>query len=150
MRAVVQRVCEASVCVEGQTLGTIGIGFVVLLGIGREDGEPEARYLSSKIAHMRVFDDGEGKMNLTLADVGGSILLVSQFTLYGDARKGRRPGFVDAAPPQEAERLVQRFGELLREHGIAVEEGKFQAHMQVRLNNDGPVTMLLDTAMMMR
>jgi len=150
MRAVVQRVTEASVSVDGQTLGTIGAGFVVLLGIGREDGVPEARYLSNKIAHMRVFDDGEGKMNLALADVGGGVLLVSQFTLYGDARKGRRPGFVNAAPPQEAKWLVQRFAELLREQEIVVEEGQFQSHMQVRLCNDGPVTMILDTATMKR
>ena len=150
MRAVVQRVSEASVSVDGRTISHIERGFVVLLGIGREDGDREARYLANKIAHLRVFDDAQGKMNLALSDVGGSVLLVSQFTLYGDARKGRRPGFVDAAPHREAEELVGHFGELLRAEGIPVREGQFQAHMQVQLCNDGPVTLILDTATMMR
>lgn len=150
MRAVVQRVSEASVTVEGRLVGEIGRGFLVLLGVTHGDGEEEARVLARKIAHLRVFEDDAGKMNLALADVGGSVLVVSQFTLYGDARKGRRPGFTDAAPPEVAEPLVARFAGFLREEGVPVAEGQFQAHMQVRLCNDGPVTLILDTAEMMR
>jgi len=150
MRAVVQRVSEASVTVEGQVVGEIGRGFLVLLGVTHSDTEKEARYLAHKIAHLRVFEDEAGKMNLALADVNGSVLVVSQFTLYGDARKGRRPGFTEAAPPKVAEPLVAHFADFLREEGVPVAEGQFQAHMQVRLCNDGPVTLILDTAQMMR
>jgi D-tyrosyl-tRNA(Tyr) deacylase len=146
---VVQRVSEASVTVEGRVVGEIGRGFLVLLGVTHGDGEEEARVLARKIAHLRVFEDDAGKMNLALADVGGSVLVVSQFTLYGDTRRGRRPGFTDAAPPDVAEPLVARFAGLLREEGVPVAEGQFQAHMQVRLCNDGPVTLILDTAEMM-
>jgi len=150
MRAVVQRVSEAAVTVGDQIVGQIGRGFLVLLGVTHGDGEKEARYLARKIAHLRVFEDDASKMNLALADVGGSVLVVSQFTLYGDARKGRRPGFTDAAPPDVAEPLVARFADLLRQEGVPVAEGQFQAIMQVRLCNDGPVTLILDTAQMMR
>jgi len=148
MRAVVQRVSEASVTVEGRVVGEIGRGFLVLLGVTHGDGEEEARVLARKIAHLRVFEDDAGKMNQALADVGGSVLVVSQFTLYGDARKGRRPGFTDAAPPDAAEPLVARFAGYLRQEGVPVAEGRFQAHMQVRLCNDGPVTLILDTEQM--
>jgi D-tyrosyl-tRNA(Tyr) deacylase len=150
MRAVVQRVSEAVVTVQGQVSGEIGQGFVVLLGVTHEDSEREACYLARKIAHLRVFDDEAGKMNLALADTGGSVLVVSQFTLYGDARKGRRPGFTEAAPPHVAEPLVACFANALREEGLGVAEGRFRAHMQVSLCNDGPVTLILDTAQMMR
>ena len=150
MRAVVQKVIQASVSVENQTVGEIETGFVVLLGVTHGDGEQEARYLARKIAHLRIFEDQEGKMNLALADVGGSALVISQFTLYGDARKGRRPGFTAAAPPEVAEPLVARFADLLRDEAVPVAEGTFRAHMQVSLCNDGPVTLILDTAEMMR
>jgi len=150
MRAVVQRVSEASVEVDGQVIGEIGRGFVVLLGVTHGDTEQEARYLARKIAHLRVFEDDAGKMNRALADVGGSVLVVSQFTLYGDARKGRRPSFTDAAPPEIAEPLVERFTDFLRDEGLPVATGQFRAKMQVRLCNDGPVTLILDTAQMMR
>lgn len=149
MRAVVQRVSEASVVVDGRTVGQIGTGFLILLGISHQDGEPEARWLARKIAGLRVFEDDAGKMNLALHDVGGSVLAVSQFTLYGDVRKGRRPSFVHAARPEHAEPLYQRFCELVAEEGIPVEQGIFQAHMDVRLTNDGPVTLWLDTAELM-
>ena len=148
MRAVVQRVCEGSVAVGGQVISGIGHGFVVLLGVTHGDTEQEALYLARKIAHLRVFEDDAGKMNLALADVGGSVLVVSQFTLYGNARKGRRPGFTDAALPDVAEPLVARFAEFLRQEGVPVAEGQFQAHMQVRLCNDGPVTLIFDTVQM--
>lgn len=146
MRAVIQRVTRASVSVDGQTVGEIGTGFLVLLGAGRDDTEEDVRYIAGKIAGMRIFSDAEGKFNLALADVGGSILLVSQFTLYGDTRKGRRPAFVDAAPPEVAEALVERCAQLWREAGIKVETGRFGAHMDVSLLNDGPVTIILDSA----
>lgn len=148
MRAVVQRVSEAAVTVDGQEVGRIGRGFLVLLGITHGDGEAEARYLARKIAGLRVFDDTEGKMNLGLAEVSGAVLAVSQFTLYGDTRKGRRPSFTHAAAPEQAEPLYRRFCELLALEGIPVEQGVFQAHMAVRLVNDGPVTLWLDTAVM--
>lgn len=150
MRAVVQRVTEASVTVAGRLVAHIGPGFVVLLGVTHADTGEEARYLARKIAGLRVFEDAAGKMNLALADVAGSVLVVSQFTLYGDARRGRRPGFTDAAPPDVAAPLVAAFADALREQGLPVGEGQFQSHMQVSLVNDGPVTMILDTAEMMR
>jgi D-tyrosyl-tRNA(Tyr) deacylase len=145
MKAVIQRVSHASVVVEGETVGQIGNGFLVLLGAGRDDTDEDVRYVASKIANMRIFSDADGKFNLGLAEVGGSILLVSQFTLYADTRKGRRPSFVDAAPPEQAEALVDRCAQLLREAGIHVETGRFGAHMEVSLLNDGPVTILLDS-----
>jgi len=150
MRAVVQRVSEACVTVGARKISEIEAGFVVLLGVTHEDGEEEARYLARKIAHLRVFDDEADRMNLALADVGGCVLVVSQFTLYGDARKGRRPGFTEAAPPDVAEPLVARFVDALRGEGVTVFEGQFQAHMRVSLCNDGPVTLVFDTARMMR
>lgn len=146
MRALIQRVSEASVTVDGAVVGAIGTGFLVLLGITHEDGEAEAAFLARKIAGLRIFEDDEGKLNRALADVGGAVLAVSQFTLYGDARKGRRPSFTNAARPEQAEPLYQRFCALLRAEGIPVEQGVFQAEMKVALVNDGPVTLWLDTA----
>ncbi len=149
MRAVVQRVSEASVVAEGQVVGAIGCGFLVLLGVTHGDGEAEAAWLARKVAGLRVFEDAAGKMNLSLADVGGAVLLVSQFTLYGDVRKGRRPSFIDAARPEHAAPLCDRFAALLRSEGLAVATGVFGAVMQVHLVNDGPVTLWLDTADLM-
>lgn len=145
MRAVVQRVSTASVKVDGQIVGQIDHGFLVLLGITESDGEREAALLARKIAGLRVFEDGNGKMNLGLVDVGGSVLAVSQFTLYGDVRKGRRPSFTAAARPELAEPLYQRFCQLLAAEGVPVQQGVFQAHMEVALVNDGPVTLWLDS-----
>ena len=145
MRAVVQRVSRGSVTVGGEIVGSIGKGFVVLLGVTHDDTEADASYLAEKILGLRVFEDDAGKMNLALADVGGACLVVSQFTLYGDCRKGRRPSFVAAAGPEQAEALYEVFVERVREGGIAVETGRFRAHMDVELVNDGPVTMLLDS-----
>ena len=146
MRAVVQRVSAASVTVDGVVVGQIGAGFLVLLGVTHDDGAAEATLLARKIAGLRVFEDNGGKMNLALADIGGAVLAVSQFTLYGDVRKGRRPSFIDAARPEHAEPLCDRFVELLRAEGFAVETGVFGAQMAVQLVNDGPVTLWLDTA----
>lgn len=146
MRALIQRVSQASVTVDGQVVGRIGRGFLVLLGVTHDDGRAEADWLAHKIAGLRVFDDDAGKMNLGLADVGGAVLAVSQFTLYGDARKGRRPDFIRAARPEVAEPLVNYFVEKLRGEGLTVETGRFQAIMEVALVNDGPVTLWLDTA----
>lgn len=150
MRAVIQRVSQASVTVDGQVVGRIGRGFLVLLGVTHDDGRAEAEWLARKIAGLRVFDDAAGKMNLGLADVGGGVLVVSQFTLYGDARRGRRPDFIQAARPEIAEPLVNYFVEKLRSAGLPVETGRFQAIMQVALVNDGPVTLWLDTADVLR
>lgn len=136
--------------VDGQVVGRIGRGFLVLLGVTHDDGRAEAEWLARKIAGLRVFDDAAGKMNLGLADVGGGVLVVSQFTLYGDARRGRRPDFIQAARPEIAEPLVNYFVEKLRGAGLPVETGRFQAIMQVALVNDGPVSLWLDTADMMR
>ena len=146
MRAVVQRTSQASVSVDGKTVGAIERGFVVLLGITHGDGEAEAALLARKIVGLRVFEDADGKMNVSLADAGGAVLVVSQFTLYGDIRRGRRPSFTDAAAPDVAEPLYQRFCELLRQAGVTVAQGVFQAHMAVTLINDGPVTLWLDSA----
>ncbi len=146
MRAVVQRVSHASVTVEGQVVGEIGRGFLVLVGVTHTDGPAEADWLANKIAGLRVFDDDAGKMNLALTDVGGAVLVVSQFTLYADARKGRRPDFLRAARPEQAEPLVEHFVARLRAQGLHVETGRFRAVMQVSLVNDGPVTLWLDTA----
>jgi D-tyrosyl-tRNA(Tyr) deacylase len=144
MRVLLQRVSEASVSVDGEVVGAIGQGFVALVGVGHADGEEQARWLANKVAGLRVFEDAEGKFNLSLADVGGSVLVVSQFTLYADARKGRRPSFVDAAPPEIAQPLVDRFADLLRGEGVPVEEGVFGAMMLVEIHNDGPVTIWLE------
>jgi D-tyrosyl-tRNA(Tyr) deacylase len=145
MRAVVQRVTEASVTVDGTVVGQIGRGFLVLLGIAGDDSESDVVWLAGKIAGLRVFEDAEGKMNLGLSDVGGAVLLVSQFTLYGDCRKGRRPSFVEAARPEAAVPLYHSMVAELRGLSVPVETGTFQAHMDVRLLNDGPVTLLLDS-----
>jgi D-aminoacyl-tRNA deacylase len=146
MRAIIQRVTHAQVDVEGETISKIGLGYMVLLGVGRDDAEEDARWVARKVAEMRLFADSEGKTNLALGDVGGAVLLISQFTLYADTRKGRRPSFIDAAPPDLAQALVERTAELLREAGIHVETGRFGAHMEVSLLNDGPVTIWLDSA----
>jgi D-tyrosyl-tRNA(Tyr) deacylase len=145
MRAVIQRVVAASVTVDGQVVGQIAHGFLVLLGITAGDGEAEAVLLARKIAGLRVFEDEDGKMNLALSDVDGAVLAVSQFTLYADVRKGRRPSFTEAARPEQADPLYRRFCQLLAAEGIPVQQGVFQAHMQVALVNDGPVTIWLDT-----
>lgn len=139
-----QRVSRASVTVEGRVVGAIGRGFVILLGVTHDDGQAQADWLARKIAGLRLFEDPEGKMNLGLADVGGQVLVVSQFTLYGDARKGRRPSFTDAARPEQAEPLVDYFAQRLRGHGLTVEMGVFGAMMEVEIHNDGPVTMMLE------
>ncbi len=144
MRALIQRVTRASVTVDGRVVGRIERGFVVLLGITHADGRAEADWVAAKIAGLRVFDDEAGKMNRSLADVGGALLVVSQFTLYGDARKGRRPSFTDAAAPEMAEPLVDYFVEGLRDAGFPVATGVFGAHMDVEIHNDGPVTMLIE------
>lgn len=145
MRAVVQRVSAASVTVEGRKVGSIGPGLLVLLGVARGDTEKDGEYLAEKLAGLRIFEDEEEKMNRSVAQMGGSILLVSQFTLYGDVRHGRRPSFTQAAPPDEANRLYEDLAQKLRDKGLTVETGQFQAHMEVSLVNDGPVTILLDS-----
>ncbi|MCL5027217.1 MAG: D-aminoacyl-tRNA deacylase [Chloroflexi bacterium] len=144
MRAVVQRVTEASVSVDGQVIGAIGPGLVVLLGIGRNDTEAQARKLAEKVANLRIFADEAGKFNRSALEVGGEALVVSQFTLYGDARKGRRPAFTEAAPPEVAAPLVDSFVEALRATGLRVATGRFQAMMLVKIYNDGPVTILIE------
>jgi D-tyrosyl-tRNA(Tyr) deacylase len=146
MKACIQRVSSARVRVEGETVGEIGRGFLVLLGVAAGDGPAELRWMVDKVVGLRVFDDGEGKMNLALADVGGELLVVSQFTLLGDCRKGRRPSFIDAAPPEMAERMYEEFVAAARAAGIRVATGKFRTHMEVELVNDGPVTLLIDSA----
>lgn len=145
MRAVIQRVSSASVTVDGRVEGRIGAGLLVLLGVGRGDTERDAEALARKIVELRVFQDEAGKMNLSVKDTGGSLLVVSQFTLYGDTRKGRRPSFDQAAPPEEARRLYERFVEAVRTEGVAVETGVFQAMMSVSLVNEGPVTFLVES-----
>lgn len=145
MRAVIQRVRSASVSVDGEEVGRIGRGLVVLLGVGSSDGERDAAWLADKTANLRVFEDAEGKMNLSILDSGGDALVVSQFTLYGDVRKGRRPSFTDAAPPETADTLYERYVELLTNFGIGVQTGRFRARMLVSIENDGPVTLILDT-----
>ncbi len=145
MRAVVQRVHRASVEVEGVTVGEIGPGLTVFIGIGREDNQSDADYMASKVTGLRIFEDEGGLMNLSVQDIGGSVLSISQFTLYGDCRKGRRPGFSTAAPPEEAEKLYDYFCERLSLEGLIVATGRFQAEMRILVDNDGPVTMLLDS-----
>jgi D-aminoacyl-tRNA deacylase len=149
MRAVVQRVTKAAVSVDGQTIASIGSGLLVLLGVAQEDGEAEAIYLARKISGLRIFENDVGKMNLGLSEIGGEVLAVSQFTLCADMRKGRRPSFTHAAPPDRAQPLYERFCEELAEEGIRVAKGIFQAHMSVTLVNDGPVTLWLDTQELM-
>lgn len=145
MRALIQRVHQASVTVEGAIVGQIATGLLVLLGVGHEDTEAEAALLAEKIANLRIFSDDEGRFNHSVRDVGGGMLVVSQFTLYADTRRGRRPGFSDAARPEHAEPLVKHVCEALRALGLHVETGVFGAHMDVALVNNGPVTIWLDT-----
>lgn len=145
MRAVVQRTSSASVSVGPETIAAIGPGLTVLLGVGTGDSEQDARYLAEKIVNLRIFPDDAGKMNLSLLDTGGELLVVSQFTLYGDCRKGRRPGFDTAAPPDEAQRLYEYFLGLCRDTGVKTACGRFQAEMTVHIDNHGPVTILLDS-----
>jgi D-aminoacyl-tRNA deacylase len=145
VRALVQRVTEARVRVDGEVVGGIGAGLCVLVGVTHDDTEANARRLADKVWHLRVFDDAEGVMNVALSAVGGGVLVVSQFTLYGDTRRGRRPSWAAAAPPEQAEGLVEAFAQSLRDLGAHVATGKFAAHMQVELVNDGPVTLIIDT-----
>lgn len=145
MRAVVQRVRHASVRVDEEIVGAIGHGLLVLLGVDVNDGNSDADYLADKIIGLRIFNDDDGKFNRSLEDVGGAVLLVSQFTLHGDCRKGRRPSFIAAARPEQAIPLYERVGSLLRDKGVDVANGIFGAHMEVELLNDGPVTLLLDS-----
>ena len=146
MRAVVQRVSRAKVTVDNRTAGEIGMGLLVLLAVGREDTEIGVNYLAEKIIGLRVFEDAEGKMNRSVLDIGGSMLVVSQFTLYGDVRRGKRPSFDAAAAPEAARRLYEMFVERMRAAGLRCETGRFQEMMQVELVNEGPVTILLDSA----
>lgn len=145
MRAVLQRVTEARVEVAGQIAGEIGAGLLVLLGVARDDATDDADYLAEKIANLRIFDDAEGKMNRSLLDTAGAMLIVSQFTLFGDVRRGRRPSYSDAAEPEKANQLYEYFVDRVRGFGLKVETGVFQAMMTVTLTNDGPVTILLDS-----
>lgn len=145
MKIVVQRVTEASVTVDGDVIGQIGQGIMVLVGITHDDTEEDAAYLADKMVNLRIFDDSDGKMNLSLLDTGGEILSVSQFTLYGDTRKGRRPNYMNASKPDKALGLYEKWNDLLREKGIKVETGKFGAMMDVKLTNSGPVTLIMDS-----
>src|SRR6202790_3150582 len=145
MRAVVQRVSRAQVVIDGEITGQIGLGLLILLGVGHDDTEADANYLAEKIAGLRVFEDERGKMSRSVQDVGGSVLAVSQFTLYGDVRRGKRPSFDSAAPPEHARRLYEFFVERIRAAGLRCETGRFQEMMQVELVNEGPVTILLDS-----
>lgn len=144
MRALLQRVSRASVTVDGKVISQIGKGLVILLGVGHGDGNDQVSFLAEKIAHLRVFEDEQGKTNLSILEVQGEAIVVSQFTLYADTRKGRRPSFIDAALPDIAEPLVNRFVELLGGHGVPTQTGKFGAHMEVEIHNDGPVTIWLE------
>lgn len=145
MRAVVQRVSRASVTVEGEVVGRVDAGLCMLVGVGKNDSEADADALADKVIALRIFEDAEGKMNESLKDSGGALLAISQFTLFGDARKGRRPSFTDAMEPVRANLLFERFCSRCRESGVRVATGRFRAHMLVELVNDGPVTILLDT-----
>lgn len=146
MRACIQRVSAASVVVDGEVTGQIGPGLLVLLGVASEDTDAELVWLADKIVGLRIFEDDEGKMNRSLAEVAGAMLVVSQFTLYGDCRKGRRPSFIAAAPPEQAEAMYERFVARVAGQGIRTATGRFRAHMDVQLVNDGPVTIWIDTA----
>ena len=145
MRALLQRVSRASVTVEGQIVGQIGQGLLVLLGVGQNDSEVQVKTLAEKIAHLRIFGDDEGKMNRSLLDSGGEVLVISQFTLYANTRRGRRPSFTEAAPPALAEPLVERFKDALASYGLTVASGVFGAYMTIDLRNEGPVTIWLDS-----
>lgn len=145
MRCVIQRVTEASVSVDGECLGQIDKGFMILIGVSVDDTEQDLRYMAEKVPNLRVFEDEQGKMNLSLKDVGGAILAISQFTLYGDARGGRRPSFITAARPEKANPYYEQLVSAWREQGIHVETGRFGADMKVALVNDGPVTILMDS-----
>jgi D-tyrosyl-tRNA(Tyr) deacylase len=144
MRALVQRVSQARVVVDGEEVGAVGQGYAVLLGVHMRDTAAEARSLAEKVAHLRVFADDEGKMNRSIIDVGGAVLSVSQFTLYGNTEKGRRPSFIEAAPPEQANALYEVFNVRLRELGVPVNTGRFRAVMTVEIHNDGPVTLMLE------
>jgi len=145
LRALVQRVSKASVCIEGQLFSAIKQGLVVLLGVGKGDSEPDAQYLADKIANLRIFSDEADKFDLSALDIGGEILVVSQFTLLADTRKGRRPSFTDAAPPEEAEPLIDKFVQLLQASGLKVQTGRFRQNMLVEIHNSGPVTIFIDS-----
>ncbi len=145
MKAVIQRVSEASVNVEGEVVGEIEQGLVVLLGVNEKDEEADADYLAEKIPNLRIFNDADGKMNLSLLDVGGQLLAISQFTLYANTRKGRRPSFIEAAPPEKADALYKYFMKKIEAQGIAVERGQFGAMMLVKIFNDGPITIIMDS-----
>lgn len=145
MKACVQRVSSARVVVEGETVGEIGRGLLVLLGVAASDGADDLRWLVDKVVGLRIFEDADEKMNLALADVGGELLVVSQFTLLGDCRKGRRPSFIAAAPPEQAERVYEEFVAAARAQGVRVATGRFRTHMHVELVNDGPVTLMIDS-----
>jgi D-aminoacyl-tRNA deacylase len=144
MRVVLQRVSRGRVSVDGRSVAEIGLGLVILVGVGPQDSEDQARYLAEKIANLRIFEDDQGKINRSLLEVGGAAMVVSQFTLYADTRKGRRPSFTDAALPEIARPLVERFADLLREQGVLAQTGEFGAHMLVEIDNDGPVTILME------
>ncbi len=145
MRAVVQRVSGARVCVDGVQIAEIGRGLLALVGVSREDSRPDLEWMAKKIVELRIFDDSQGKLNLNLKDVAGQLLVVSQFTLHGDCRKGRRPSYTEAAPPEQARKLYHEFVEIARQFVPDVQCGRFQAEMQVNLVNDGPVTLILDS-----
>lgn len=145
MRALVQRVSKASVSIEGLVVSTIKQGLVVLVGVGKGDSEPDAQYLADKIANLRIFSDEADKFNLSALDIGGETLVVSQFTLLADTRKGRRPSFTDAAPPEEAEPLIDKFVQLLQASGLKVQTGRFRQNMLVEIHNSGPVTIFIDS-----
>lgn len=144
MRVLIQRVSKASVTVDQQSISSIGKGLLILLGIGHDDGEEQVKFLAEKTANLRIFEDEDGKTNLSILDVKGEAIVVSQFTLYANTQKGRRPSFIEAALPVVAEPLVNRFAELLRGHGVPTQTGKFGAHMEVEIHNDGPVTIWLE------
>jgi len=144
MRSVVQRVRHGRVSVDGRSIAEIGLGLVILIGVGPGDGEEQARYLAEKIANLRIFEDENGKINRSVLEVGGGAIVVSQFTLYADTRKGRRPSFTDAALPEEASMLIERFSQILREQGVPTQTGQFGAHMLVEIANDGPVTIWIE------
>ncbi|MCY3580760.1 MAG: D-tyrosyl-tRNA(Tyr) deacylase [Acidimicrobiia bacterium] len=145
MKALIQRVDHASVTVEGEVIGQIGLGLLVLVGVGRADTEADVSALANKVVGLRVFPDEQGRFNLPLGEVGGAMLVVSQFTLYADVRRGRRPGFTEAAPPEQAEQLVDRFAQAVQDQGIEVATGRFGAMMEVDLRNNGPFTLMVET-----